>query len=128
MLSSSLFPRLFSPVPNNDSLKRNPDTVRGPNISFIGVNRDIPAPKGYFETYPDLVVEIVTPEVQANLRQLLEDYFSAGTQLIWLIYPNLKQVEADTPEGISKVFRQEDTLQTELLPGFSCKVEELFEY
>lgn len=110
-------------------LRRDPDRLRGPDIFFIKANRLAPFTGKFYDTYPDFVVEVISEsETVKVVKEKLEDYFSAGTQLIWLIYPSLKQVEAHTPEGISRVFREDDTLQADLLPGFSCKVGELFEF
>src|SRR5262249_49528516 len=44
-------------------LKRNPDTVRAPDASFVAKERIPPGgiPKGYWPLAPDLAVEVISP-------------------------------------------------------------------
>lgn len=110
-------------------LARDPDCLRGPDVFFIQAQRNIAVPRSFYETYPDFVAEVISDSDTAKvIKEKLNDYFTAGTQLVWLLYPSLRQVEAHTPEGISKIFHAADTLQADVLPGFSCKVAELFEF
>jgi Uma2 family endonuclease len=109
-------------------LSPNPDTLRGPDISFIKAERNIEVSKKYYDTYPDFVIEVISDsDTSKVVKEKLEDYFAAGTQLIWLIYPSFKQVEAHTPEGTMRIFREDDTPQADLLPGFSCEERDLFD-
>ncbi len=109
-------------------LRRNPDRLRGPDIFFIKADRTPGFTGSFYDIYPDLVVEVISDSDTVKvIKGKLNDYFSAGTQLIWLVYPSLKQVEAHTPTG-STIFFADDTLQADLLPGFSCNVAELFEF
>ncbi len=108
-------------------LGRNPDRVRGPDIWFIRSERIPEFSEGFWEIAPDVVVEIISSSDTADvIKEKLQDYFRAGTQLVWLLYPRFKQIEARTPDGNMKIFEAEDRLESELLPGFSCKVSELF--
>lgn len=110
-------------------LAREPDRLRGPDIFFIKAERNVTVPKQFYETFPDLAVEVISnSDTTKVVKEKLEDYFAAGTGLVWLVYPDFKQVEAHTPDGISKIFRENDTLQAEVLPGFACKVGELLEF
>jgi Uma2 family endonuclease len=108
-------------------LGRNPDRVRGPDIWFIRSERVPEFSEGFWEIAPDVVVEIISPSDTADIiKEKLQDYFRAGTQLVWLLYPRFKQIEARTPDGNMHIFEADDRLESELLPGFSCKVSELF--
>ncbi len=111
-------------------LRRNPDRTRGPDAWFIRTER-VPEvqPEGFWEIAPDMIAEIISSSDTAEvIKEKLEDYFSAGTQLAWLIYPRFKQVEAHTPDGIMRIFRVDDVLEVkELMPGFQCAVSELFD-
>ncbi|RIH88922.1 putative restriction endonuclease [Calidithermus terrae] len=111
-------------------LRRDPDRVRGPDIWFVQRER-VPkegVPQGFWEIAPDLAVEVVAPTATVDeIKERLEDYFAAGTRLVWLVYPRFRQVEAYSPEGSMKTFREGDTLEAPLvLPGFGCRVAELF--
>ncbi len=82
----------------------------------------------FWEVAPDLVAEIISPSDTANvIKGKLHDYFVAGTQLVWLVYPLFRQVEAHRSNGRVIVFSEVDRLQApDLLPDFSCKVSDLF--
>ncbi|MBI1903911.1 MAG: Uma2 family endonuclease [Planctomycetia bacterium] len=112
-------------------LARNPDTVRGPDVSYVRPERIPPTgvPEAFWELAPDLAVEVVSPSDAAELiREKVREYLSAGTRLVWVIYPRSREVVAHTPDGLSQTFGAADTLASpDVLPGFSCKVAELFE-
>ena len=44
-------------------LRSDPDTVRGPDVSFVTQERvdDIGMPRGYWPGPPDLAIEVVSP-------------------------------------------------------------------
>ena len=66
-------------VTSNDTgfiTERNPDTVRGPDISFWKKARLPEVPEGYIEIPPDLAIEVVSPNdhysrVQKRVRHFL---------------------------------------------------------
>jgi Uma2 family endonuclease len=108
-------------------LGRNPDRVRGPDVWFISQDRMPEFSEGFWEIAPDIVAEIISASDTVNvIKEKLQDYFRAGTKLVLLLYPRHKQVEAYNPDGTMKNFDTEDRLETPLLPGFSCKVSDLF--
>lgn len=111
-------------------LARGPDTVRGPDVSYVRVER-LPAagvPEGFWDIAPDLAVEVVSPSETADeVREKVRDFLAAGTPLVWTMYPRTREVIAHTPDGIARTFAAGDTLSfPDVLPGFSCTVDELF--
>ncbi len=111
-------------------LSRNPDTVRGPDVSYIRADR-LPAsgiPEGFWTLAPDLAVEIVSPSETANeVREKVRDFLQAGTPIVWTIYPRTQEVVVHTADGLARTYSGEDILEhPNTLPGFSCKVVELF--
>jgi Uma2 family endonuclease len=112
-------------------LARNPDTVRGIDAFFI--RRDhLPAggvPEGFWEGAPDLAVEVVEPDESAEeVREKVHDYLEAGTALVLVAYARTSEVIVHTPDGLARAYRGDDLLTSpEVLPGFSCKVSDLFE-
>lgn len=70
-------------------LETNPDSVRGPDLSYIRRAR-IPAsgiPKAFWRLAPDVTIECVSPNESASeVREKVRDYLNAGTLLVWLIY------------------------------------------
>ena len=111
-------------------LRRNPDTVRAPDASFVS-NDHLPEgglPRGFMELAPDLAVEVVSPnqtarEVEDKVRTWLE----AGTSVVWVIDPANRSVAAHRAGVETITFFEQDALEEdELLPGFVCQVEDLF--
>jgi len=120
----------YAAVESGYILGHNPDTVRGPDVSYVRADR-IPSggrPKAFWPIAPDLAVEIVSPsETAAEVRAKVRDFLTAGTPLVWTIYPDQREVIAHTPDGMARTYSEEDTLEhPDVLPGFSCKVAELF--
>jgi Uma2 family endonuclease len=111
-------------------LTTNPDTVRGPDISFLSASKISPEglPDGYIHDAPDLAVEIVSPSDTASIiQEKVQDYLTYGTGLVWVIYPQQKIVVAHHPDGTAKTIHKTDTLTGEdVLPDFSCRVADLF--
>ena len=107
-------------------LARQPDTVRGPDVSYIRPERisHTGVPEGFWEIAPDLAVEVVSPNETAHE---VRDFLAAGTPLVWTIYPRTQEVIVHTPDGLAHTYGPEATLAfPEVLPGFTCHVAELF--
>jgi Uma2 family endonuclease len=111
-------------------LSRNPDTVRAPDVFYVRAER-IPeggVPEAFWDMAPDLAVEIVSPsESAAEVRDKVRDYLSAGTPLVWVIYPHSQEVMVHTPDGAAQTYSGQDVLQhADILPGFTCVAADLF--
>lgn len=112
-------------------LARNPDTVRGPDVYYVGPERapNTGVPEAFWDIAPDLAVEVVSPGDGADeVRQKVRDYLAAGTRLVWLVYPRTREVVVHTPDGLSRAYGEGDTLEAfDALPGFACAVTQLFD-
>lgn len=112
-------------------LTRNPDTVRAPDISFVSAAqlRERPRSEGYYEGYPDLAVEVISPgDRMRDVEEKLQQYFDAGTRLVWLVRPEARVVMMRYPNGRGQILRGEDVLSGEdVLPGFEIKLTDLFD-
>ena len=111
-------------------LARDPDTVRAPDIAFVGHDR-CPDPfsmTGPVIGPPDLAVEVLSPsDGPARLRPKLADYRRAGTPLVWLVDPAAREVRVCEQSGTDRVFLQSDRLSApDVLPGFVTTVAALF--
>ena len=112
-------------------LSRDPDTVRAPDAAFVSAAR-LPAgdlPDGYFSGAPDLAVEVVSPtDSAAEVQRKVAEYFAAGAQQVWVLYPETRSVVAFRSARESLVLGIADTLDGgATLPGFVCPVASLFE-
>jgi Uma2 family endonuclease len=111
-------------------LARGPDTVRGPDVSFISAAR-LPPPEqraGYFEGAPDLAIEVVSPgDTATEVLEKIHEYLAAGARLVWVADPKTRTVTAYRPDGSAHVYKEADTLSGEdVLPGFTVLVRQLF--
>jgi len=108
----------------------DPDTVRAPDIAFVAKERVPPAgvPRGYWELAPDLVVEVVSPnDSAADVQDKIEEWLNAGVRRVWVVYPDTQTIHIYRSLKEVNVLKPGDRLDGEdVLPGFSCAVEEIF--
>lgn len=111
---------------------RKPDTVRGPDVSYYSKER-LPLDKrvvGYHDHPPDLCVEVVSPSnTKRELRTKTKEYFFAGVRMVWVIDPEDRSITvllAQDPDEGRTLFGNATLDGGDVLPGFSCKVSELF--
>jgi Uma2 family endonuclease len=110
-------------------ISRHPDTVRAPDIAFIGRGKSPDqAPKGWAATVPDLVVEVVSPwDRVGEVEEKIADWLNFGVQLLWTAYPGTRTVHVHRPAQAVRVLGEGDTLEgEEVVPGFSLLVSEIF--
>ena len=115
-------------------LERDPDTLRGPDVSFISADRVSAEGLGsaYVQGPPDLAVEVVSPsdsaaEVEGKVHDYLSSGLSSGTRTVWMVYASTRKVLACSLDGSVRWYQEEDTLEDqELLPGFAVPVAEQF--
>ena len=111
-------------------LSQNPDTVRAADAAFVAQNR-VPAegePEGYWAIAPDLVVEVVSPsDTATRVQAKITDWLTAGCRLVWVIYPDTQTVmEYRSPAEARLLTGQERLTGGNVLPGFSCSINQLF--
>jgi Uma2 family endonuclease len=109
-------------------LRRNPDRVRAPDLAFIRMERTPDEPPGFWEIAPDLVVEVVSPnDTRAEIQLKVREWIEAGVRLVWVIYPDARTVEVIRSLLDREELTADDTVDGgDVLPGFSCRVAELF--
>jgi len=131
-LASSLVnfarPRDLGKVYAEAGYRLSANTVRATDVSFVRKSRLQDADE-YFLGGPDLAVEIISPgDDAADLREKIQQYLTAGTSLVWVIYPRTQQVEVHTAGKITRIFGLDDDLEApELLPGFKISVRTILE-
>jgi Uma2 family endonuclease len=112
-------------------LTHNPDTVRSPDVYYIQAAHVPPREQraAFGQRAPDLAVEIISPsETSSGVRAKVRDYLAAGTQMVWTVYPEQREVVVHTPDGVARTYGIGATLEfPDVLPGFACTVAELFE-
>jgi Uma2 family endonuclease len=109
----------------------DPDTVRGPDISFYTharwpeseVGRRLPP------VPPDLVVEVLSPGNRpGDMRKRISEYLDAGVSLVWVIDPPVRRVALYRPGELFPVFLNDQDVLENIpeLPGFRCPVGDFF--
>jgi len=105
---------------------------RMPDVAFVSAAR-IPeegAPSSKWEIAPDLAVEVISPnDIWEKVNDKVREYFAAGVRQVWLVSQNAEQVVVyDSPTQIKVVTAAEDLTSEALLPGFKCRVADLFQH
>jgi Uma2 family endonuclease len=110
-------------------LARGPDTVRGPDVSFVSAERLDPerVPSEFLSLAPDLAVEISSPKDGAwDLAEKVADYLAAGARLVWVVEPRNGTVTVHRADGSIQGLGPADSLDGEdVIPGFSCPLAQL---
>ena len=127
-------PRRLGRLATSDSgvlLERNPDTVREPDIAFFSTEtlpQDVIV-RGYYQVIPDLVVEIASPnDSRREVNAKVQMWLSYGVRLVWAIYPTTRTVESHPQRGAPTLLTADDALDGgEVLPGFTCKLSDIFD-
>ena len=105
------------------------ERVLKPDVAFVSTDRltgdddkGLPIPL-------DLAIEVVSPsDIHSRVIGKALAYLDAGTRCVWIIDPVSKTVTVYKSETDIKTLTREDTLTgDDVVPGFSCPVELLFE-
>lgn len=104
---------------------------RLPDVAFITAPR-IPAdgePEGIWPISPDLAVEIISPnDLYERVNSKMREYFAVGVRQVWLISPEHKTITIYQSPTQAKILSEADELVgDDMLPGFRCRVGELFQ-
>jgi Uma2 family endonuclease len=107
-----------------------PNKVRKPDVSVFKKERFTREHlmEGFISIAPDIAVEVVSSHDEyAEIVEKVEEYLSAGVQLIWIIDPVNEVVHIYRADNSVARLRKNDELTGEnVLPGFTCKVADLF--
>lgn len=100
-----------------------------PDIYFVSQERLGILTKQGATGVPDLVVEVLSPSTQRlDQQEKRPVYFRLGVREIWFVIPERQTVEVHLPEleEAARTLAVGDTLTTDLLPGWSVPVAEIF--
>jgi len=110
-------------------LSRNPDTIRGPDVSFVRRDRfdADEAERAFFPGAPDLAIEILSPSNRpGEMHAKVADYLAAGSKLVWVIDPDRRVVSVYRMLLAPRRVEAGGVLDGEdVLPGFSLPVTTL---
>lgn len=111
------------------------ESIRGarvPDVSFI---RKANIPQDWdlhlpFPGAPDLAIEVISPGDDAvDVLKKVREYFSKGTEQVWLMYPDEKEVHQyfrDDPDAV-RVYTGDKLIDAEVFfPGLKLVTSDLF--
>ena len=102
--------------------------AHGPDVSFFGPAKMTLADrqKRIQRFVPDLAIEIVSQNDTAKaLLRKKERYRTCGVLEVWILSIDTEEILVYSVRG-NRILKGTDTLQTDLLPGFSTTVADLF--
>jgi Uma2 family endonuclease len=106
---------------------------RAPDVSFVPKSRLAalgfrPNEKRFFPGAPDLAIEVLSENnTRAEIDDRLRDFFASGTQIAWIIDPDLQRVEVcHSPTQRSLIGSGGFVEGEQLLPGFRYAIADLF--
>jgi Uma2 family endonuclease len=110
--------------------ERNPDSVRGPDISYyIDAQTAADMERGYAESPPRLAVEVLSPHDRINpMMQRVGELLHAGVGMVWVVDPEARDISLCQSGREPRLFSTEDTVSAEeILPDFACPVTQIFD-
>jgi Uma2 family endonuclease len=108
-------------------IERDPDTVLGPDVSFIARDRTGEPEDSFYPGPPDLAVEVISPgDRRGQIERKLSLWLQAGTRSIWLVNPRMRTVEVISSIDERRLLNETDELVDDTVPGFRVKVSEIF--
>lgn len=110
-------------------VEENPDTVRGPDISFYEDEQTAAdMDRGYAVVPPTLSVDVLSPNERINrVAVRVAQLLNRGVKLVWVIDPEARDVCVYRPDHDPYVLTESDEMSgDEVLPDFRCRVSELF--
>jgi Uma2 family endonuclease len=109
-------------------IQSDPDTVRAPDVAFIGRARAdrIPA-TGYAAFAPDLVAEIVSPDDRpGELLAKVGQWLNAGSILVWVIDPARAEAREYRDDGELRIIAADGHLDGDpVVPRFTCALADV---
>jgi Uma2 family endonuclease len=110
-------------------VERDPDTVRGPDVTFYDdVQTFDELPVKYEELPPKVAVEVLSPtDTWARMTRRITQMLRRGVALVWVVDPADRSVTVYRPGKEPYVVEEHEELTgDDVLPGFRCRVADFF--
>jgi Uma2 family endonuclease len=107
----------------------SPNTRRAPDVAVIlGDRHEELKNAKVIPIIPEIAAEVLSPsETPRMIHRKLKQYFFAGVKEVWLIDPDVKEIEIwKGPSLPDPVLAAGDALTSDLLPAFALPLNELF--
>src|SRR5258708_2407355 len=102
--------------------------VLNPDVGYISKKRLPERPRREVQIPPDLAVEVKSPtDTKRGMRRKAEKHLAAGTQIVWLVFPDEQQIEVYVLDQDVVTVGIDGRLDGgDVLPGFTLKVRDIF--
>jgi len=108
-------------------LESKPDTVLGPDISFVSGATMGALVQGYYPGPPNLAVEVRSPsDRRPAVERKAALWLSCGATSVWLVDPHRRTVEVVRADGYRTILHETDELVDATVPGFRVAVADIF--
>jgi Uma2 family endonuclease len=110
-------------------VEKDPDTVRGPDVSFYEDEQTPETMDRKFATQPPrLVVEVLSPNDQGTMTvRRVSQFLRRGVPLVWIVDPEVRSVMIyRSGKDVYVVDDTEELTGEDVLPDFRCAVADLF--
>lgn len=136
-----IFARLFNylvanpigvPIYGDTQLKLRRGEIRLPDVGFLSKERarqsGYPRSQKVAAVAPNLAVEVISEgNSQKEMDDKLQEYFRAGTEEVWYVYPETRDLHQFTSPAAPTIHQGDSLITTPLLPGFELKLVEIFQ-
>ena len=84
--------------------------------------------EAYWPGPPDLAVEVVSPtDTVAEVDDKVKAWLDAGAMMVWVVNPRWRSVTVyRSAANIKTLTENEDLSGEDVVPGFRCRVAEIF--
>jgi Uma2 family endonuclease len=108
----------------------DPNKVRKPDVSVYKSGRFTREHlmAGWVSIAPDIAVEVISHNEEfGEITEKIEEYLAAGVPLVWVIDPENEIAYVHRKDGsVTKLKKGEELSGEDVLPGFTCKLADLF--
>jgi Uma2 family endonuclease len=104
---------------------------RVPDLALVRLERIPPAgePEPKWTIPPDIAIEIISPsDLDEEVQDKVDEYLAAGVKQVWLVRPKQEIITIYRSRTNIIAFPGDSELLCEdLLPGFHCKLQDIFQ-
>ena len=117
--------------PGDSPFKLKLGLVRFPDVCFISWDRlptgELPD-EAVASVVPNLTVEVISKgNTRGEILRKLEEYFRAGVQLVWIVYPKSQTAKVySSPTKVRRIGKEGALEGGEVVPGFTLPLKQLF--
>lgn len=101
--------------------------MRRPDIAYL-TKEQVAQTRNGIDEVPEFVIEIISDNDNINkVETKIGEYFKAGVQVVWLIFPDSQSVHVYTSRQTVKICLEKDICSASpVLPDFEISVADIF--